>query len=265
MALKTTVNDAVRAALLRNNLRITRTIDSERLAGFFRDIKPVSTNHELIRVGGESDGGYLIPDDLEGIGTCFSPGVSSIADFELGMASRGIHCFLADYSVERPPVENPLFHFEKKFLGPAVDSVHTTLEDWVQRNAPDQREFLLQMDIEGGEYGVIFDTSAETLRKFRILVIEFHAFGSLCDQLGFELIDLTFKKLLKDFAIVHIHPNNSLKPIVYAGYTIPITMEFTFLRKDRISSSHPATKFPHALDRPNVPGNEDPALPSCWF
>jgi hypothetical protein len=265
MALKTAVNEAVRAALLRNNLRITRAIDAERLAGFFRDIKPVSTNHELIRVGGESDGGYLIPDDLEGIKTCFSPGVSSIADFELGMASRGIQCFLADYSVERPPVENPLFHFEKKFLGAAIDPVHTTLEDWVERNAPDQREFLLQMDIEGSEYGVIFDTTAETLRKFRILVIEFHALGSLCDQLGFELIDLTFKKLMKDFEIVHIHPNNSLKPVVYAGYTIPMTMEFTFLRKDRISSRQPATKFPHKLDRPNVAGNEDLALPSCWF
>jgi len=38
---------------------------------FFNLVKPVKTNHDLIRVGGQVDGGYLIPDDLEGIETCF--------------------------------------------------------------------------------------------------------------------------------------------------------------------------------------------------
>ncbi len=40
-------------------------------------------------MGGENDGGYLVPDDLEGIEYCFSPGVSNIATFELDCLNRG--------------------------------------------------------------------------------------------------------------------------------------------------------------------------------
>ena len=245
--------------------RIFRATEPAALSRFFKSIQPMSTNHELIRIGGENDGGYLVPDDLQGIEVCFSPGVSSIADFESDLAGRGVECFMADYSVDAPPVIMSRFHFEKKFLGQTDDSKFTTLESWIERNAPNQREFLLQMDIEGGEYPVIVDTAIETLRKFRILVIEFHRMESLYDQYGFDLIDVTFRKLLKDFDIVHIHPNNFAKPIAFGGYAIPPFMEFTFLRKDRISSRRPAMTFPHPLDRKNVPGNNDFSLPTCWF
>jgi hypothetical protein len=245
--------------------RIFQATESTALSEFFRSIKPISTNHDLIRIGGETDGGYLVPDDLQGIEVCFSPGVSRVADFESDLASRGINCFLADYSVDAPPLDNKLFHFEKKFLGQTEDSMYTTLESWVARNAPNQREFILQMDIEGAEYPVILDTSSETLRKFRILVIEFHRMESLYDRYGFDLIDFTFRKLLKDFAVVHIHPNNFARPIAFGKYEIPPFMEFTFLRKDRISSRKSAVTFPHPLDRRNVFRNDDFPLPACWF
>jgi len=244
---------------------MTRTTDFDLLKQFFNIVKPVSTNHPLIRIGGASDGGYLLPDDLAGIEICFSPGVSSIADFELDLAARGIQCFLADYSVEAPPIQNKLFHFEKKYLGLTEDSVYMTLENWVRRNAPTQTDLILQMDIEGSEYGVIFDTSRDTLRKFRIVVIEFHGLDGLSEKNGFELINLTFKKLLHDFDIVHIHPNNCCQPIIYGPYEIPPVAEFTFLRKDRIIRRQPALSFPHPLDSQNVPARDDFPLSKCWF
>lgn len=76
-------------------------------------LKPIKTNHELIRIGGDGDGGYLIPNDLVGIDSCFSPGVSSVADFENDLTKKGIKCFLADFSVDAPPIKNKLFDFEK--------------------------------------------------------------------------------------------------------------------------------------------------------
>jgi len=135
----------------------------------------------------------------------------------------------------------------------------------VNRKTPNQSDFILQMDIEGAEYEVIFDTSRETLRKFRILVIEFHRLEAIIVKYGFDLINLTFRKLLKDFEIVHIHPNNAAKPKAYKTFEIPPTMEFTFLRKDRISSRQPTLSFPHKLDRPNAPNKEDCPLPKCWY
>jgi hypothetical protein len=211
------------------------------------------------------DGGYLIPDDIDNIEVCFSPGVGKIADFELDLASRGIKCFLADYSVDSPPIQHKLFHFEKKFLGPTENSFCMTLESWVKRNAPNQSDFILQMDVEGGEYGVLHASSPELLRKFRIIVIEFHGLDALCDKAGFEFINLTFVKLLNDFDVVHIHPCNWTERTIYRKYEIPHVLEFTFLRKDRISHRVPTSTFPHPLDRRTNPFRDDFPLPECWF
>jgi hypothetical protein len=259
------MKDRLKLLLLANNFHVSRTTDSSRLKEFFRALRPVRTNHDLIRLGGDGDGGYLIPNDLESIDICFSPGVSDLANFELDLIRRGIKCFLADHSVDGPPIENELIDFEKKYLGPVENDLFITLENWVNRKAPNKTDFILQMDIEGAEYGVVFDTSLDILRKFRILVIEFHGLEKLCDKSGFEIINLTFTKLLKDFEVVHIHPNNCFPPIRCNGFLIPPLLEFTFLRKDRILGRQNRVDFPHALDRKSVPANEDYPLPECWY
>jgi hypothetical protein len=259
------VTRIVQSFFLKNNIRLIKVAEGCRLQQFLNSIKPFNTDHPLIRLGGEADGGYLIPDDLKGIKFCFSPGVSDVADFELDLTRRGIKCFLADYSVDSPPVQSPLFDFEKKYLGPNDSDEFITLENWIKSKAANEKDFILQMDIEGAEYGVIFVTSSETLRKFRILVIEFHGLNSILSRIGLEYFGLVFDKLLKDFEVVHIHPNNSCPPVKYRQFEIPPIMEFTFLRKDRISRKSPRLDFPHKLDRTNVPTNRDVVLPKCWY
>jgi len=51
------------------------------VAALIARLHPVPCGYELIRVGTANDGGYLIPDDVGGIAMCFSPGVSTNADF----------------------------------------------------------------------------------------------------------------------------------------------------------------------------------------
>ena len=41
----------------------------------FELLKPKASKTPLIRIGGDIDGSYLVPDDLDGITACFSPGV----------------------------------------------------------------------------------------------------------------------------------------------------------------------------------------------
>jgi hypothetical protein len=259
------VNKTFKKILLKQRRLITKTTDKQKILDFLDSIKPVKTNHELIRIGGETDGGYLVPDDLENIDTCFSPGVSLVADFENELTQRGIKCFLADYSVEGPPIKNALFDFEKKYLGNKNNEIFMTLESWINSKPQSKNDLILQMDIEGGEYPVFFDTSSEVLRKFRMLVIEFHDFETMITKKGFDLIDMTFTKILKDFDVVHIHPNNCAEPAEYNGLFFPPIMEFTFLRKDRISKREKYDSFPHPLDRPNVAANADYVLPKCWY
>ena len=187
----------IKKFLLSQQIWLSKTTDKKQLLEFLDSVKPVRTNHDLIRIGGETDGGYLIPNDIEDINTCFSPGVSEIADFENDLTKRGIKCFLADYSVDAPPIENALFDFEKKYLGSKNNEIFITLESWIESKAPTKCDLILQMDIEGFEYPVIFDTSSEILNRFRILVIEFHNLDRLFNPIGFEFINLTFAKILK--------------------------------------------------------------------
>lgn len=247
-------------------LNLSYTVSTDQLDRFFKLIRPVSTEYSLLRVGGNVDGGYLVPNDLDGLGACYSPGVGRVADFELDMAERGISSFLADYSVDGPPVAHPLFTFEKKFLGIHDDEKFMTLQTWMSHTSPDSdSDFMLQMDIEGAEYDVIFQTPQELFKRFRVMVIEFHNLDHLLERCGFQLIHASFAKILKDFDIVHVHPNNCSKVRKYNQYRIPPIMEFTFHRKDRITQRVPNQRFPNELDRPCTRRFKDFALPTCWY
>ncbi len=256
---------ALRSLLLKSNQKIAKTTDPKKLKSFFEMVHPVSTNHKLVRFGNKHDGGYLIPYDIKNISACYSPGVDTTCDFEKDLIKYDIPCYLADASVSQPPQSHSLIDFEKKFLGQENSEKYMTLESWVESKTPTKTEFILQMDIEGGEYSVILDTDHCILKKFRILIIEFHNLENLFYDIGFDLIDITFKKLLKHYEIVHIHPNNFAKPVRHGNYLIPPLMEFTFLRKDRISYSKKTVSFPHSLDTLNNLDKEDIVLPKCWY
>ena len=228
-------------------------------------VRPVSSDCDLIRVGGQGDGGYLLPDDLDGIDACFSPGVAATSTFELELARRGIKSFMADASVERPPVSNDMFDFEKKFLGSADADPFMTLGSWVSRKAPVGGDLLLQIDIEGSEYDVFLSAERELLKRFRIIVVEFHKLDGLLHEVGYKLIKLTFEKLLQDFAIVHVHPNNARSLVSYKSFQIPPLMEVTFHRRDRLRNIRPTETFPHRLDQKNVQNLADITLPQCWY
>ncbi len=236
------------------------------LRDFMRRLAPVQSETPLIRIGDGGDGGYLVPDDLDGIGACFSPGVAETAAFEAAMLARGVPCFLADHSVEAPPFADPLIDFEKKFIGLRNDAVHMRLGDWTEAKAARiAGDLVLQMDIEGAEYEVLLDASDALLRRFRIIVVEFHHLDWLLHPAGFRLLDAAFAKLQRSFALVHIHPNNCTAPVRYKDFALPPVMEFTFHRSDRLRGARPATTFPHALDRPNLTHLPDFALPKCWY
>jgi hypothetical protein len=244
---------------------LSKAVKSKLLEEFLSDARPIGCQHELIRLGGTGDGGYLIPNDLTEIVACFSPGVFDVSDFEFEMAKRGIPCFLADASVEKPPIQNDAFDFEKKFLGIKEEGNYITLESWVERKAPKIGDMILQMDIEGAEFDVLIDTSNDILMRFRIIVIEFHGLDAIFSKGGFNLINLVFKKLLKNFEIVHIHPNNCCGVTKMGKIEIPNTLEVTFFRKDRISEKYFRNDFPHPLDKRNLTDRADIILPKCWY
>jgi hypothetical protein len=225
----------------------------------------MSTGKELIRLGPKGDGGYLVPDDLEGIEACFSPGVGSLSEFEKQCANRGMKVFLADRSVEKPAESHEQFHFTRKFIGVTTNDDFMTIDDWVALSLPEsQADLMLQIDIEGYEYETFLGMSDRLMRRFRIIVAEFHSLDQLWSRPFFRLASRAFEKILQTHTCVHIHPNNYSPPLKKGGLAIPPLAEFTFLRNDRISNPSRAKNFPHPLDVDNTSRPHFP-LPKCWY
>jgi hypothetical protein len=253
------------AACLRIGVVVGKPSNVDECLRLVHRLHPRTTEHPLIRLGGVGDGGYLVPDDLTGIAACFSPGVADCASFEQDAISRGIPCYLADASVNQAPISGDRVHFIPKFIDVLNSDMTMTLDDWVKCNAPNSGDLLLQMDIEGAEWRVLLNVSDETLRRFRILTIEFHSLERLMDKHSFLIIKAVFDRLLRDFLVVHSHPNNSGGKISAGSFQIPRVLEMTFLRKDRVQNSGYITSFPHPLDVINEKTMPDIPLPPQWF
>lgn len=240
--------------------RLRSRISFHLLKRILPEIHPTQTDRPLIRIGPQGDGGYLVPDDLEGIQACFSPGVSSISGFELECANRGMDVYLADASVESPEHEHPRFHFAKNFIGDVTKGNFITMNDWMHKSLGDDTgDLILQMDIEGWEYKALNAISENNMSRFRIIIVEFHGLDYL---LNYKIH--TFRRILKNHTCVHIHPNNCSEPTMIGKSPVPRMMEFTFYRNDRIKSRKYQSTFPHSLDR-DCTTNPTIILPDYWY
>jgi hypothetical protein len=243
---------------------LDRPTPPEAAAALIAALRPESIDIPLIRLGPPGDGGYLAPDDLEGLAACLSPGVSTEAGFDLDMAERGLTVHMADASVSGPPVAHPRFRFLRKHLD-AVDGAKTIrLDSWVSAVAP-EGDLILQMDIEGAEWPVLLDARPETLARFRILIVEFHDLHAMLAPFGLGVMRSLVAKLLRTHRVVHLHPNNARRARRWAGLEIPPLMEITFHRRDRARAVPPADRvWPDPLDAECAPGRPPLVLPACW-
>ena len=225
---------------------------------------PWESGLPLVRVGGDLDGGYLLPDDFDGIQALYSPGVDETDGFDLEIASRGIECFLADGTVEEPRNLAPNMHFEKMMIGNGPAETFMSFESWVNRTSP-SGDLLLQMDIEGFEYSVLPATPRALLDRFRIIAIELHEIDRML--LGSRRSELaSFMDLLcENHVICHLHPNTVTPPVTILGRQIPPVLELTLIRKDRIKAKplSPAP-YPHPLDAPNSHDLPVRDFPKFW-
>ena len=228
---------------------------------------PWASGFPLIRVGGEGDGGYLVPDALTGIGSLFSPGVSETWDFEKWVADHyGMRSFMVDGSVDAPDGLTNLQQFRRVWLGPRSHDNVVSLEDWVaQSEVSRESDLLLQMDIEGSEFAVLAAAPLSTLRRFRIAVIEYHGLDwmSVAPVLRQRILP-ALRKMSVDFEVVHVHPNNCCGVQVIHGVPVPKVLEVTYLRRDWVRGVPTRARIPHMLDRDCVAGSPTLVLPETW-
>ena len=241
-------------------------------------MKPKSSPYPLVRIGGREDGSYLIPNDLEGVKSCFSPGVNNKKTFEDELVnSYRIKCHMCDKSSDpinfKTSLKPGMQTFKKKWLDINGESDSITLKEWVDELCPNNADdLILQIDIEGAEYRNLLDIPGQVLRRFRIIVIEFHKLRGIKNA---RILDKVISPLLnridKDFISVHAHPNNCCGDFLIpeTNINLPNVMELTFLRKDRVEIKSGKVIdpifLPHPLDIVNVKRKPPLFLNDAWI
>jgi hypothetical protein len=216
-------------------------------------LQPKISQAQLVRIGGEADGGYVIESPKHG-STVLSLGVGSeiTADLHL-IESYGCEVYAFDPYVERPvnaPVE---FIFSQIGLGSSEEKSELEFMsiDRILSKLPAPPN-LVFIDIEGSELELI--DSFHFLRDAEQIIIEFHRL----DQIIFDDFFLKFTKLLnhilESHEPFHVHGNNDGPTLRIAAAVWPSIIEVSFRKR-----SAPVDKkvnygpWPHLLDRPNNP------------
>jgi hypothetical protein len=263
------IKSIIKKILFKIGINIEKIANLKDIEIFISRFRENYKSIELIRIGGDADGGYLVPNILNDIKYCFSAGVGPVSAFEKHLSKDyKIQSFMADASVDCPAEQDNNFIFIKKFLSSRTNAEFITLKDWIKHSIQDSSDkIILQMDIEGGEFEVLIYETSEILAKFSLMIIEFHGLHKLSNKNFLVMIRGIFEKIYSNFSICHVHPNNHSGIYVLNGLKIPSNIEVTFIRNDLINNLilNSKVSLPHYLDKKNCNKSPEIKMPEVWW
>ena len=219
-----------------------------------KKIKPIDNGFQLIRIGAANDGGYLVPDDLNGVSHCFSAGVADSWSFEKELFEMfKISSTMYDGSISRPKNLEPQFIFHRKFVGATTHHNFISINEILNFDLKNFKSNLIaQIDIEGSEYELLNTLSDKDFQRFRIIVIEFHNVDKWIEKKYFyKLVNPILEKISKTHLLVHSHENNFGGRLKFRGQRIPRVIELTFHNRSRAKYFGGYRNIPHPLDANN--------------
>jgi len=191
-----------------------------------------------IRLGQNSDGGYVIA-DLEGGYDCYlSCGVndeeSFSRDFLTKISVPALSAFAFDATIDSyPHTYGSDIFFIKKNIGPLQSGDQTNLKPLLDKYA----DIFLKMDIEGWEWKWL-NSSEVDLSTIKQIVIELH--GTCGEDWGSTRSEknMALTKLLKTHTLIHCHANNwgNTYEKNFWGDRFPSVIECTFIRNNELKT-----------------------------
>jgi len=221
----------------------------------------MASDHK-VRIGGDADGGYVMPSLALKTNAVLSIGIGDQVSFDGELADRGATVLQFDHTIPGAPKEHANFRFHKQGWGPKDEgellTTHSMMRgiDWNQaKNA------ILKFDTEGAEWASLMATSSEDLGRFAVIAGEFHGFHNLVSRPVHDVIRAVFEKIRKTHLPVHLHANNATGIRLVLGVPVPPLLEITFVRKDVVAfAGHSNEPIPGPLDRPNMADRPDICL-----
>ena len=239
-------------------IRIYSNIDNSRILRLINLLKTYDLGHNLIRLGENNDGGYLIP-KLSNIKSCHTIGVGNTIKFEKDLGNH-IKIFLADKSVKNPKLRNA--KFEKKFISSFNSKEFLNINNWIQKTK--MNPSILKIDAEGSEYEIIHAIQEKYLKNIKILVLELHNLHLISNEYFYSIVYNALKKIKIYFDVCHLHPNNNFPLIKFGNLKIPRDLEVTLLNKKFVKFKK-KTYLPHRLDKPTIKNKKAVFLPKYFF
>lgn len=196
----------------------------------FRLLQPFTLiDIDPIRIGKEGDGSYFLIPDFSEQDCVFSVGIGDEISFDehivdlvgnLVMIDHTIPCFI-------PP--HPSMKMIHKRFSTNQNDLEVNFSFLFNRFL--HKDYILKMDIEGGEWSILDAVTTQQLANFRQIVIEFHnitRFSTLSQRSQalnvIEKINLTH-------AAFFIHANNNGNFRTFGDAVIPDVIEVSFARK----------------------------------
>lgn len=205
---------------------------------------------QLVRVGKEDDGGYIMIDDFKPGGVAYSFGISDDVSWDMDMSDRGYEIFMYDHTISRLPCEYKGFHFFKKGIADLLDAPREldTLEHYLEENGHDDRSgMILKMDVEGAERGFLNLVGRGTLEKFDQIMFELH--GLLSGKYDGVILS-ALKKLNETHEIYHIHANNHGDVAWIEDEPFPELLELSYVKKGLYRTEEAENlRYPLEVDR----------------
>ncbi len=215
-----------------------------------------------VRIGGDADGGYVMPSVARKSNAVISIGIGDQVSFDVELANLGATVLQFDHTIPGQPMAHDNFRFHKQGWGPRDGGSLLSLRsmmigiDWAAARHP-----ILKFDTEGAEWDALEATDGDDLARFELIAGEFHGFHNLVHRGVYERIRSVLKKITHSHHPVHLHANNATGIQLIQGVPVPPLLEITFLRKDAaVFGGHSNEPIPGPLDRPNMSDRPDLCL-----
>lgn len=199
------------------------------------------TCKNLIRLGNNNDGGYLVNElDVKRTDNLIGFGVGTDISFENNFVKIN-NCDVYVYDQNINVDINPEFNVIKQ-------NVLTDIK--LEEVFNNKHKIFLKCDIDGDEYNIL-NFLINYCHLFTGLVMEVHDIEIL--ENNFKIMDFIAKFRLP---LVHAHVNNHQYYIMPDKTIIPSVLELTFSSSDNIYYDE-NIQLPHKLDMPNKVGEFD--------
>ena len=214
----------------------------------------------FVRLGRESDGGYVMDCDLD-VHSAVSIGVGHDISWDQALANAGVRMCLFDHTVSGLPSKLPNSEFHRLGLGPKSEGHLRSLDDLVAlARLPVGTRNILKIDVEGAEWDALASCDASVLMPFSQIAVELHNLDAICDAQRAETIKEALGVLTTNHIPVHMHANNYGRLFRASSYWFVDTLEMLFVSIGAEQKPPLSRKLFSQLDSPCDPRVSDISL-----